>query len=390
MMTPILPDQTLGILGGGQLGRMTATAAKRMGYRVHVYDPGEDTSAAQVVDRHFCGDWDDAEALRAFARSCDRVTLEWENIPLDAARWVDEQTRLLPGPGVLAIAQDRSREKTFLDGAGIPLPAFRILERAEDFDREPAWWDEKRVIKTSASGYDGKGQRVSTSLDEAKHAFDALGGVPCVAEAWVPYEREVSVLIARGEDGEAAVYGPIWNQHANHILDVSVYPSGLSDAVAQRAQALARTIAEKLDLIGLICVEMFVLKDGGLLVNELAPRPHNSGHLTLEACSTSQFEQHVRAVCGLPLGEIGWRRPAAMANLLGDLWAQDVPAWDRALSLPGVALHLYGKGEPRPGRKMGHLTVLADTPETAEQRVIEARKRLSLHESGGSHDHADE
>ncbi|QDU72937.1 5-(carboxyamino)imidazole ribonucleotide synthase [Mucisphaera calidilacus] len=376
MTKAILPDQTLGILGGGQLGRMTAMAAKRMGYRVHVYDPAENPSAAQVVDEHACAEWDDQDALEAFAASCDRVTLEWENIPLETARWVDATTRLLPGPEILAVAQDRSREKTFLAEAGCPLPDFRVLETIDDVDELSGWWTEQRVIKTSASGYDGKGQIVVTSHDEARAAFEELGSVCCVAEAWVAYEREVSVLIARGEDSATRTYGPIWNEHANHILDVSVHPSGLPESTCELARALAHTIAERLNLVGILCVEMFVLADGGLNVNELAPRPHNSGHLTIEACVTSQFEQHVRAVCGLPLGEVGWLAPAAMANLLGELWEGGEPDWSLVLAAAGVGLHLYGKCEPRTGRKMGHLTALGDDPLAAADKVREARRQL--------------
>ncbi|MEQ9460759.1 MAG: 5-(carboxyamino)imidazole ribonucleotide synthase [Phycisphaeraceae bacterium] len=373
----ILPGATIGVLGGGQLGRMLSQAAKRMGYRVHVFDPGDDPPAAQVSDAHTQANWDDDGALRAFAGACDRVTLEWENIPLATARAVDEVTRLLPSPAILEVAQDRAREKSFLAEIGCPLPDVRVVDSADDFDKEPAWWDAKRVLKTSAAGYDGKGQLVVTSLDEAKAGFAELGRVRCVAEAWVPYEREVSVIVARGMDGAMSFYGPIWNRHANHILDVSVYPSGLSEASSSVALGLVGRVAERLTLVGVLCVEMFVLGDGSLMVNELAPRPHNSGHVTIEACATSQFEQHLRAVAGLPLGDVGWRGPAAMVNLLGDLWVDGEPAWLDVLGEAGVSLHLYGKHDPRVGRKMGHLTALGATASEAERCVVSARSKIT-------------
>ncbi|WP_428387886.1 5-(carboxyamino)imidazole ribonucleotide synthase [Mucisphaera sp.] len=376
MTHTLLPGAALGVLGGGQLGRMLAQAAKRMGYRVLVYDPAENPPAAQVTDEHIRADWNDTQALTDFANRSDRVTLEWENIPLDTIRTVEAHQTVHPSSHILAIAQDRAREKAFLAAVGCPLPDIRVVQTPDDINAEPDWWNHRRVLKTAAAGYDGKGQIVTTTSAEALAAFSDLGNVPCVGEAWVPYEREVSVIIARTHDGQTALYGPIHNQHANHILDISTYPAGLNEVTQTHALELATSIANELQLVGVLCVELFVLEDGQLMVNELAPRPHNSGHLTIEACATSQFEQQVRTICGLPLGDPTFRSPAAMANLLGDLWSDRPPNWPAAAAQPGIALHIYGKAAARPGRKMGHLTTLCPTPDAAAQAVTQARSAL--------------
>ncbi len=342
----ILPPATIGILGNGQLGRMTALAARAMGYHVAVSPEDRQSPAGQVADREFS----DAQV----------VTYEFENM-----KPVEIPVPVRPGYHVLRTTQNRVREKTWLRDNGIPVAPFVVIEKAEDLDKGTY----PGVLKTAGFGYDGKGQHKVANPTEARSVWS---GEPCILESWIDFRREVSVVAARGIDGTFAHFGVIENAHWNHILDVSKAPvDGADDAIA-----IAKRILEGLDVVGLLCVEFFQLKDGSLVVNELAPRPHNSGHLTIEACVTSQFEQHVRSVCGLPLGSTNYLKPAAMANLLGDVWENGEPDWAAALSDSRVKLHLYGKAEPRPGRKMGHLTVLADTPGEAAEAVIEARERL--------------
>jgi 5-(carboxyamino)imidazole ribonucleotide synthase len=342
----ILPPATLGILGNGQLGRMTALAARAMGYHVAVFPNGRQSPAGQVADREF------SEA--------QVVTYEFENMEP-----VDVPVSVRPSYEVLRTAQNRVREKTWLRDHGIPVAPFTVIEKAEDLDKG----DYPGVLKTAGFGYDGKGQHKVANAAEARSVWS---GEPCVLESWIDFRREVSVVAARGIDGNFAHFGVIENEHRNHILDVSKAPVDGAD----QAIAIAQRILEGLDVIGLLCVEFFQLRDGSLVVNELAPRPHNSGHLTIEACVTSQFEQHVRSVCGLPLGSTQYLKPAAMANLLGDVWENGDPDWTAALTDSRVKLHLYGKAEPRRGRKMGHLTALADSPDQAAEAVIQARERL--------------
>lgn len=345
-MKPILPGATIGILGGGQLGRMTALAARAMGYHVAV-DPNDRTSpAGQVADR---------ELSQAAV-----ITYEFENIEPS-----DFPVPVRPGFDVLRLTQHRGREKTWLRDHGIPVTPFLSIAADRDFDKAPY----PAVLKTAGYGYDGKGQTKVVSAAEARAAWT---GEPAILEQWIPFRREVSVVAARGVDGCFAHFGVIENDHENHILDISRAPAN----GAEVAVAITRTIFEKLGVVGLACVEFFETHSGHVMVNEIAPRPHNSGHLTIEACATSQFEQQVRAVCGLPLGSTEYIRAGAMANLLGDLWAKGEPDWGAALIDPRVKLHLYGKSDPRPGRKMGHLTATAPTVEEAESAVRSARERL--------------
>ena len=372
----ILPGATVGILGSGQLGRMLALVAKRMDYRVHVLSPGSDTPAGGVADVERNAAYSDLDAVRAFARDVNVVTLEFENIPAAALEAASEHAPVRPGIGALYTAQNRLREKTFLSQTGFPVAPFRAVRDADDLGAALRDLGTPAVLKTAGFGYDGKGQATVTTVEEAQGAFAALGGGEAVLEAFVPFERELSVVAARGLDGEFAHYGVIENRHEKHILDVSITPPDVSKEVEEEAVEIARGVLGALDVIGVMCVEFFLTGEG-LLINELAPRPHNSGHLTLEAFATSQFENQLRAVCGLPLGATSPLRPAAMANLLGELWDEGVPNWVGALELPEVYLHLYGKGEARRGRKMGHLTALADTPKEAVRRVREARGRLS-------------
>lgn len=377
-MTPsiIPPGATVGVLGSGQLGRMFAIAARRMGYRVHTLSPDDDTPTGQVADREIQAAYDDLDAVRAFARGVAVVTFEFENVSAAAAEAAAEHAPVRPAGAVLHTTQNRLREKGFLRRAGFPVAPFAAVRSPEELARAVAEIGTPAVLKTAGWGYDGKGQAKIATPGEAAAAWSSLGTDEAILEAFVDFEREVSVVGARGLDGAFAHFGVIANDHRNHILDVSVAPAPVPPAVARDAVEIARGILEALQVVGVLCVEMFLTRDGRLLVNELAPRPHNSGHLTFDACVTSQFEQQLRAICGLPLGGTGLLRPAAMANLLGDLWRDGEPDWSAACRFPEVKLHLYGKAAPRPGRKMGHLTALADDPEEARRIVLAAREAL--------------
>lgn len=375
---PILPGATLGVLGGGQLGRMFAQSAKRMGFRVAVLAPGEDTPTGQLADLRFDAPYDDLDAVARFARAVDVVTFEFENVPADAAETAARHAVVRPSGSVLWTAQNRLRERELLDRLGLPCAAHAAVRTAEDLRAVTEAVGVPAVIKTAAWGYDGKGQMRVDTAAEAQNAWTGLGEAPCLYEAFVPFVAEISVVGARDARGHLELYEPSLNVHVSHVLDVSVVPSGLPPDVLDEAGRIAAAVFEGLELVGVACVEMFVRDDGKVLVNEIAPRPHNSGHLTIEACETSQFEAQVRAVCGLPLGSthriVGG---AAMANLLGDLWSGGTPRWDAALACRGARLHLYGKADPRPGRKMGHLTATAASAEDAERRVRAARGALS-------------
>lgn len=378
MTKVIAPGGRLGVLGSGQLGRMFALAARRLGYRVVVYSPDQDSPTGQVADTEFTARYDDLERVKAFARTVDVVTFEFENVPFATAAACAQFAPVRPRGEVLHITQQRLREKTYLREQGFPVTPFaRVtslaeLEAALDALGLPA------VLKSADFGYDGKGQRKLLARADAPAAWSALGVQEAILEGFVDFALEVSVVAARGLDGSFAAFDVFENAHAHHILDVTVCPARIDPKLAREALELARGILERLDVVGVLCVEMFVTKSGTLLVNELAPRPHNSGHLTFDASLTNQFEQQVRAVCGLPLGSPQLLRPAAMMNLLGDVWSNGEPNWAAALELPNVKLHLYGKSDPRPGRKMGHLTALADTVDEAERVVREARARLCL------------
>jgi 5-(carboxyamino)imidazole ribonucleotide synthase len=374
---PILPGSTVGVLGSGQLGRMFAIAARRMGYRVHTLSPEADTPTGQVADREIQASYDDLDAVRDLARGVDVVTFEFENVASAAAEAAAELAPVRPAGAVLHTTQHRLREKTFLRSSGFPVTPFVAVRSVPDLRIALEVLGLPAVLKTAGWGYDGKGQVKISSMDESAEAWQALGTEEAVLEAWIDFEREVSVVAARGLDGSFAHFGVIENRHRNHILDVSVAPAAVAPELAGRAVEIARGILEKLEVVGVLCVELFVTRGGELLVNELAPRPHNSGHLTFDACVTSQFEQQLRAICGLPLGSTGLLRPAAMANLLGDLWEKGEPDWAAACRFPEVKLHLYGKATARPGRKMGHLTALAADPGEALRQVVAAREALT-------------
>jgi len=372
----IQPGATLGVLGSGQLGRMFAIAARRMGYRVHTLSPGVDTPTGQVADAEVEADYDDLEAIRAFARGVDVITFEFENVSTAAADAAAEIVPVRPSGHALHVTQQRAREKAFLALKGFPVTPHAAVGSRDELAVAIERIGLPAILKTASFGYDGKGQHRLTSPLDIEPVWALVGHQPAVLEKVVDFTLEFSVVAARGLDGGFAHYGAIENQHRHHILDVSVAPARMPEAAVAEAVAVTRAIMDELAYVGVLCVEFFLTTDGRILVNEIAPRPHNSGHLTFDACITSQFEQQVRAICGLPLGATTLLRPAAMANLLGDVWAKGEPRWDAALAVPDVKLHLYGKPDPRPGRKMGHLTAMADTPAQAIAHVLAARDVL--------------
>lgn len=377
----ILPGKTIGVLGGGQLGRMFAQAAQTLGYRVHVYEPQTHCPAGAVANREVNASYDDAEALMEFARGVDVVTYEFENIPAAALAVIAPVVPLHPRAEVLHTTQNRQREKAWLKANGFPHVAYA---EALDGDIAPAVAAVGLpcVVKTADFGYDGKGQMKLTTAADLEQAVAIFRGRRCVVEAWCTFTCELSVIVARSTTGETRAFPVAENIHTLHILDFSIVPARVAPAVAQAAEALAARIAEKLGVVGLLAVELFLTTAGELVVNELAPRPHNSGHWSLDGGETSQFEQHVRAVCGLPLGAVGVREPTVMVNILGDAWkwadgkVVGAPDWAAVLTEPKAKLHLYGKTEPRPGRKMGHFSVRGADVETALARARELKARL--------------
>jgi len=374
---PILPGATIGVLGSGQLGRMFAIAARQLGYRVHTFSPADDTPTGQVADREVCQPYEDLEAVRSFAASVDVMSFEFENVPAATAAAAAEVAPVRPAGSLLETTQHRLREKTALRERGFATTEFVVVRTLDDLHEGLGRLGGAGLLKTAGWGYDGKGQRRVRSVDEAAAAWADLATDEAILEGFVDFERELSVVVARGADGELVTYGPVENHHVDGILDVTLSPAPVDDGLAEQARALAQRIAESFELVGVLCAELFVTRDRRILVNELAPRPHNSGHLTIDACLTSQFEQQVRAVCGLPLGAPTQLQPAAMVNLLGDLWADGEPDWQAALrSSPALKLHLYGKHEPRPGRKMGHLVALASTVEEAREIALRGRRAL--------------
>ena len=355
---------------------MFAIEARKMGYRVHTFSPDSDTPTGQVADIETSASYDDLDRVRAFARTVDVVTFEFENVPSKTVEAAAEFVDVHPKGEILHTTQNRLREKTFLSDNGFPVTPYRHIKTIDDLYRAADALGYPSVLKTAGFGYDGKGQakiRAHSDLDEA---FAAMAGRDSILEAFVDFAKEVSVVCARDQAGNFAHYGVIENEHANHILDVSFAPAIVDKAVYTDAVEIARSIAEAFGYVGTMCVEFFLTSDDKLLVNEIAPRPHNSGHLTFGPCVTSQFEQQVRAVCGLPLGSTAFYRPAAMANLLGDVWQNGEPNWAAALADPNVKLHLYGKAEPKPGRKMGHLTAVATDASVSAENARSARARL--------------
>lgn len=369
-MAAILPPSMLGILGGGQLGRMFAVAAKTMGYRVTVLDPDANAPAAQFADVHLCAPFNDAAALKTLAQTCAAVTTEFENVNADAMRELARTTRVSPSGDCVAIAQDRIVEKSWINKAGLPTAPYLAIESVEDIQVELSPYL-PGILKTARLGYDGKGQvRVSTA-EEARAAYANLGGQACVLEKMLDLKLEVSAIVTRVSSAQMAVFPVAENSHQNGILDVSIVPARIAPALAASAQQMAQSLAEALDYVGVLAVEFFVLADDSLVVNEIAPRPHNSGHYTLTACLTDQFQQQVRAMCGLLPGRTDLLSPVVMVNLLGDVWKEDgrEPNWDVLAEAPNAQLHLYGKKQARPGRKMGHFNVMAASADEALEQA---------------------
>jgi 5-(carboxyamino)imidazole ribonucleotide synthase len=375
-LKPVLPGSTIGVLGSGQLGRMFAIAARRMGYRVHTFSPDEDTPTGQVADLEIQAPYEDLDAVRTFASHVSVVTFEFENVPAATAAAAAECAMVRPAGDILHTTQHRLREKTFLAQSGLPLTPFRRVASLADLKSAVQELGLPAILKTAGFGYDGKGQFRIMTADQLPNAWHAIGEQEAVLEAFVDFEREISVVAARGANGEFVHFGAIENQHSNGILDISIAPARIPASLTKDAVEITRAVFEKLNVVGVLCVEFFVTKSGGLLINELAPRPHNSGHLTVDANITSQFEQQLRCVCGLPLGDVTQLAPSAMANLLGDVWANGEPNWPAAAEVGNVKIHLYGKLSARPGRKMGHLTAIATDVETALSDVTRARNLL--------------
>lgn len=377
MSRVILPGSTIGVLGSGQLGRMLAIAARRMGYYVHVLSPTEDTPAGEVADAEIKAEYEDLDAIRAFAKGVHVVTFEFENVSTEAADAAAEIVPVRPSGSALYVTQQRAREKAFLALHGFPTTPCAAVHSIDELAVALGQIGTPAILKTAAFGYDGKGQHRLTSIEDAERVWRLIGHQEAVVERVVDFSHELSVIAARGLDGEFSDFGAIENTHRNHILDVSASPARVDPEVTAEAVQITRAVMDELSYVGVLCVEFFLASDGRLLINEIAPRPHNSGHLTFDACVTSQFEQQLRAVCGLPLGAPTQMRPAAMVNLLGELWLAGEPDWAGALAIPDVKLHLYGKRTPRVGRKMGHITALSDTVATAIEKARAARDLLA-------------
>lgn len=372
----IAPGATLGVLGGGQLGRMFTMRAQAMGYQVIVLDPDPASPAGAVANRHIRRAYDDAGALEDLASAAAAVTTEFENVPAESLRMLEQRCATTPPVSALATAQDRIVEKEFLRDAGFDTAPFGVVRSAADVGAGLAAAGTPAILKTSRFGYDGKGQAPVASREDAEAAFARFGGVPCILERRLDLELELSVVLARGRDGDCVTFPVAENRHAAGVLDTSVVPARISPELTARASHLSMAVAKAMGYVGVLGVELFVADGGRLYVNEVAPRPHNSGHYTLDACVPDQFEQQVRTLCGLPLVTPALLSPIAMANLLGDLWTAGEPQWAAALRLKGVRLHLYGKSEPRPGRKMGHLNAVASSADQALEKVLEARAAL--------------
>jgi 5-(carboxyamino)imidazole ribonucleotide synthase len=374
--TQIRPGSLLAILGGGQLGRMTAMAARTMGYRVRVMDPEAKCPASFVADETVVGRWDDADAARRLAAGADVVTLEVEQIGVDALRVVESFAPLRPGVEPIRIIQDKTLQKPWLADNGFPVGPFRVVRSEAELHEAVAALGGDVFVKTGRGGYDGRGQARASRGSGLEEVWRELGERPAVVEKALDLDCEISVMAARNPSGEVRAFPAARNHHENQILAWSVLPAGVSAELEARAEALAADLVAKLGVVGLLCAELFVTRAGELLINELAPRPHNSYHQSERGCATSQFEQLVRAVCNLPLGDTSLIAPAAIANLVGDLWLNGEPNFPAALAVPGVRLHLYEKHAPRAGRKMGHLSAVGATAEEALERVLGAKRKL--------------
>jgi 5-(carboxyamino)imidazole ribonucleotide synthase len=365
MHAPILPGATLGMLGGGQLGRMFTQAAQTMGYRVMVLDPDVNSPAGIIADEHLCAAYDDETALKTMADNCAAVTTEFENIPSTTLAFLEALTTVRPSSKALTSTQNRNVEKAFIASLGIQTAPFSPIKSTADIDALNGKIGFPAILKVATLGYDGKGQVPCASLEDVYTAFASLDEKECVLEQRISLEREISVVLARSEKGDITNFPVAENVHVNGILHSTTVPSSVSTEQSQAAIQMANKIAKGLGYIGTMAVEFFVSTDGEIIANEIAPRPHNSGHYTLDACATSQFEQQVRMLCGLPSGDCDLTQPVVMINLLGDVWGNSEPKWTVALNEPNLKLHLYGKKSARPGRKMGHFNVLSSSTELA-------------------------
>ena len=375
MSRHILPTAMLGILGGGQLGRMFTMSALSMGYRVTVLDPDTESPAGALADVHLCAAYDDPDALQQLVDTCAAVTTEFENVPAESMAFLERHIRVSPSSNSVAIAQDRIREKKFISSSGLKVAPFLAIENLQDFDQ--ALSDHlPGILKIARLGYDGKGQVHVNCREEAKTAFLGLGCKPCVLERKLELQTEISVIVTRTGAAQSVCFPVAENRHAGGILDISIVPARVDNKVAEQARQMALQLAESMDYAGVLAIEFFVLEGGELLINEIAPRPHNSGHYSLNATQVSQFDQQVRTLCGLPPGDTRLLSPAVMVNLLGDIWGDEEPSWDILLSQPNVHLHLYGKKSARVGRKMGHFNVLAEEAGIALNQALELLRRL--------------
>lgn len=376
-MMNIKPGAMLGLLGGGQLGRMFTMAAQRMGYQVTVLDPAQDSPAGNIAERHLCADYLNQDALEELGTTCTGVTTEFENVPAEALRYLEKYCVISPNAESVAIAQNRILEKQFLASNGFSVGPFAVIRDQTDISTTIDSSLFPGILKISRFGYDGKGQMNIASADELPDAIASFKHESCVLEKLLPVAYEISVIVARSFDEEITFFPISENRHVGGILDVSIVPAGISHKIAQHVYQTAQQVAARLNYIGVLCIEFFVLDNSQVLINEIAPRPHNSGHYSLDACITSQFEQQVRVLCGAPQGSTKLMQAAVMTNLLGDLWQANEPDWSKVLRYPTAKLHLYGKHQARPGRKMGHFTVLADT--TAEALQSAQQIKFDLH-----------
>ncbi len=375
----IKPGATLGLMGGGQLGRMFTMAAQCLGYQVAVLDPSSESPAGCVAEHFLCADYSDSHALQELSAQCAAITTEFENIPAESLRRLAETCLVSPDAHSVSIAQNRIVEKAFLVTNGFSVAPYEVVVETDEVLLTHSTNLFPGILKVSQFGYDGKGQRRVNNQAELQTAFDDLNKTACVLEKLMPLSREISVIVARGVNGVIETFPVAENQHVNGILDISIIPARISQELVQHAQESASAVAEKLDYQGVLCVEFFVLDDGQLLINEIAPRPHNSGHYSIDACVTSQFEQQVRTLCGLPLGNTTLHSAAVMVNLLGDLWQKGEPDWSFVLQQSSTKLHLYGKNGARPGRKMGHFTVLDETTDKALSKALTIKQQLEQH-----------
>ena len=372
----ILPGEKLGLLGGGQLGRMFTVAARTMGYEVVVLDPDPDSPAGALANEHICAAYSDIPALDRLASSCSAVTIEFENVPASSLEHITHAIPVRPGPDAIRIARDRIFEKGTLRNLGLPTTDYLAVQSEDDLDSASSLDIFPAIIKTATLGYDGKGQQIVDDAEGLGKAFTRLDKVPCVLEKKITLKCEISVILARSECGHVETYPVGENRHKDGVLDITIVPARVNDSLAQEADKLARIIAEELNYVGVLAVEFFVDQDDRLLINEIAPRPHNSGHYTLDACITDQFQQQVRTLCGFRPGDTSLAKPAVMMNILGDAWKKGTPDWGTGLKNPGTFLHLYGKKEPRSGRKMGHFTCTGDSLDELIQQTEQLKTRL--------------